>query len=59
LTPILLDWTYSPFVALHFATAPIDHRDRDGVIWSVNYLQTHELVPDYSPRIRGRDQTIP
>ena len=42
----LLDWTYSPFVALHFSTAPIDHLDRDGVIWSVNYLQTHELVPD-------------
>lgn len=42
----LLDWTYSPFVALHFATARIDEFDRDGVVWSVNYLHTHELVPN-------------
>jgi pimeloyl-ACP methyl ester carboxylesterase len=42
----LLDWTYSPFAALHFATAHIDKFDIDGVIWSANYLLAHELVPD-------------
>ncbi len=41
----LLDWTYSPFFAMHFATARIEKFDRDGVIWGVNYLRTHELVP--------------
>ena len=42
----LLDWTYSPFAALHFATADIDKFDIDGVIWSVNYLHTHEQAPE-------------
>ena len=41
----LLDWTYSPFVAMHFATADLDKFDRDGAIWSVNYVKTHELLP--------------
>lgn len=41
----LLDWTYSPFAALHFATADIGQFDRDGVVWGANYLRTHQLVP--------------
>jgi hypothetical protein len=39
----LLDWTYSPYVALHFATAP--HRDVDGAIWMVDYVRAHQLAP--------------
>jgi hypothetical protein len=42
----LLDWTYSPFAAIHFTTAHIERYDCDGVIWGVNYLQAHQLVPD-------------
>jgi hypothetical protein len=42
----LLDWTYSPLIALHFATANIHKFDRDGVIWAVNYLKAHQLLPD-------------
>ncbi len=41
----LLDWTYSPYVALHFATANIDRYDCDGAIWVVNYQKTHQLLP--------------
>jgi hypothetical protein len=41
----LLDWTYSPFVAMHFATANICKFDRDGAIWAVNYVKTHRLLP--------------
>lgn len=42
----LLDWTYSPYVALHFATANLERFAVDGVIWAVNYLEAHRLLPD-------------
>ncbi len=42
----LLDWTYSPYVALHFATANHQKFDKDGVIWVVNFKKAHELLPD-------------
>ena len=41
----LLDWTYSPFVAMHFATANIERYHKDGVIWAVNYVKAHQLLP--------------
>jgi hypothetical protein len=41
----LMDWTYSPFFAMHFATAHIDKYHRDGVIWGVNYIKAHQLLP--------------
>ncbi len=41
----LLDWTFSPFVALHFATQHIERFDIDGAVWCVNYVRTHGLLP--------------
>jgi hypothetical protein len=41
----LLDWTFSPLVALHFATQSLEHFNRDGVIWCVDYVKTHSLLP--------------
>lgn len=41
----LLDWTFSPQVALHFATARLREFDRDGVIWTVDFVQAHALLP--------------
>lgn len=41
----LLDWTYSPMVALHFATANIEQFDKDGVVWVADYVKLHEQLP--------------
>ncbi len=41
----LLDWTFSPFVAMHFATNDLTKYDRDGVIWCVDYVKLHERIP--------------
>lgn len=41
----VLDWTHSPFVALHFATASPSAYDRDGVVWTVDYVRAAEHLP--------------
>ncbi|HEY6960458.1 MAG TPA: FRG domain-containing protein [Gaiellaceae bacterium] len=42
----LLDWTYSPYVALHFATAFSRDYEQDGAIWMVDFVKTNSLLPD-------------
>jgi len=42
----LIDWTYSPFVALHFATNSLDLFDRDGVVWVVDFVKVNRLLPE-------------
>ena len=42
----LLDWTYSPFVAMHFATAGTTRYDQDGVIWMVDFVETNRRSPE-------------
>ncbi len=42
----LLDWTYSPLVAMHFATSNTDKFMIDGAIWAVNYEEANKLLPD-------------
>lgn len=41
----LLDWTFSPYVALHFATASTERFDRDAAVWVVDYGRAHALLP--------------
>ncbi len=41
----LLDWTYSPLVAAHFATEDQEQYDREGVIYSADLDQMNKLLP--------------
>lgn len=41
----LLDWTYSPYVAMHFATEDLEEFDSDGAIWCIDYYRTNQLLP--------------
>ncbi|WP_128545878.1 FRG domain-containing protein [Larkinella soli] len=42
----LLDWTFSPYVALHFVTDNPLLYDCDGAVWCVDYKKVHEQVPE-------------
>jgi len=47
----LLDWTYSPFVALHFATANLETMDEDGSVWAINFVEANRYLPARLKRI--------
>lgn len=40
-----LDWTYSPLVALHFATANFMNYEKDGIIYALNYVDAKIYLP--------------
>lgn len=42
----LLDWTYSPFVALHFMTSNLREFDQDGVIWCANLYEVQQFLDE-------------
>lgn len=41
----LLDWSYSPYVAMHFATQNLKDYEDDAAIWCVDYSATNEMLP--------------
>lgn len=51
----LLDWTYSPLVALHFATDLVADMDRDGAVWCVNFVEANRRLPGRLKRIMQRE----
>ena len=51
----LLDWTVSPQVALHFATAELEHYDEDGVIWCVDINAARQHLPKDFQDILARE----
>ena len=54
----LLDWTYSPYVALHFATADIEAFNQDGLIWCVNSDATLQFLPDKLQQISKESSAL-
>jgi FRG domain len=41
----LLDWSHSPYVALHFATENPNSMDTDGAVWIVDYVKAAAHLP--------------
>ncbi|QCR21715.1 FRG domain-containing protein [Pontibacter sp. SGAir0037] len=41
----LLDWTYSPYVALHFVTQDLKQYHLDGAVWCIDYVKAKEELP--------------
>jgi hypothetical protein len=46
----LLDWSVSPKVAVHFATAEEEHYDEDGAIWCADVAAARQILP---PQLRN------
>jgi hypothetical protein len=51
----LLDWTVSPRVAIHFATAEEEHYDKDAAICCINAIKAHSLLPEELRNILSRE----
>lgn len=53
----LLDWTYSPYIAMHFATNELSRYKDDGVIYALNYVAMNESLPDKLLNIIKKEQS--
>jgi hypothetical protein len=42
----LLDWTFSPFVALHFATERTAFYGEDAIVWCIDFARANRFLPD-------------
>lgn len=51
----LLDWTYSPLVALHFATADLSLMDEDACVWVVDFVKANRFLPRRLTRLLRDD----
>jgi len=47
----LLDWSFSPYVGLHFMTEKTEHYDVDGVLWCINYVAAQRYLPEPLTRV--------
>lgn len=55
----LLDWTYSPMVAAHFATEDTSCYDRDGIIWRLDLQDfKRQLPPSLREALEKRGSNI-
>jgi hypothetical protein len=51
----LIDFTFSPLIALHFAT--VSHAGEEGVLWAVDYMQVHDELPQSLRELMEQDRT--
>jgi hypothetical protein len=51
----LLDWTYSPLVAMHFATENLRAYDADGIIWCLDHGRTNAFLPEQLKELLTRE----
>ena len=54
----LLDWTFSPFVAMHFATNELNQMDKEGVLWMVNFDWSRHYMPEVFQRALGKHYAL-
>ncbi len=54
----LLDWTYSPYVALHFATEDIGKYDVDGAVWCVKFIESRRYMPEELQRQHRKENMV-
>jgi FRG domain len=51
----MLDWTYSPLVALHFATEDPADYNLDGAVWCVNFVEANKRLPQRLRKMLDRE----
>ncbi|GAB4404096.1 MAG: FRG domain-containing protein [Bryobacter sp.] len=54
----LLDWTFSPNVALHFVTASHRFFATDGVVWCINFIGARRYLPPQLISILRKDEAV-
>ena len=55
----MLDWSFSPYVALHFATSDLTHYHEDGAVWCLDTDQVHaHLPPSLKHRLNDDDLLV-
>ncbi len=54
----LLDWTFSPNVALHFATENFDDFGVDGMILAIDFIACRDLLPSGLKRILEKEGAL-
>jgi FRG domain len=53
----LVDWTWSPLVALHFATSDMSRCDEDGMVLAVDTFKARDFLPAEVKKVISREAT--